>query len=97
MRVGASYHATCGAAVAPATLRTMLRLFLTLALAAAAGPLGCATRKLEGTAPRSPAEGPPPFATAPDFTLPDSAGQPRRLAELMGAKGLVLVIYRGHW
>jgi cytochrome oxidase Cu insertion factor (SCO1/SenC/PrrC family) len=30
----------------------------------------------------------------PDFTLTDQHGQPRTLASLMGAKGLMLVFYR---
>lgn len=51
----------------------------------------------EGPVPPSRAEAPPPFATAPDFTLPDSAGAPRRLADLTGPAGLILVTYRGHW
>ncbi len=78
-------------------LRRFVALSLVSSLALAGGPVGCATRSGEGPAPRSPAEGPPPFATAPEFSLPDSTGQPRRLAELMGPKGLVLVVYRGHW
>lgn len=67
-------------------------------LALAAAPLAC-TRggTAAGPAPRSPAEQTPPFASAPDFQLPDGAGKPHRLADLMGSKGLVLVIYRGHW
>ncbi|HEY3820643.1 MAG TPA: redoxin domain-containing protein [Polyangiaceae bacterium] len=34
---------------------------------------------------------------APDFTLPDSSGSPRRLADLCAERPLVLVFYRGHW
>ena len=34
---------------------------------------------------------------APDFTLPDAAGQPVSLAELRGAGPVVLVFYRGNW
>lgn len=78
-------------------MRRLGPLCLVLATLLAAGPPGCAGRNLEGTAPRSPAEGPPPFAIAPDFKLPDSAGAERSLAALTGPKGLVLVIYRGHW
>lgn len=67
-------------------------------LALVAGSSGCSGRgAAAGPAPRSPAEQPPPFASAPDFQLPDAAGKPHRLADLMGSKGLVLVIYRGHW
>lgn len=98
--LGASYHATCDGLIGPATLHTVRRLgqiLLTSAILLAAGPPGCAGRNPEGTAPRSPAEGPAPFAAAPDFTLPDSAGAPRGLAGLTGPKGLVLVVYRGHW
>lgn len=63
-----------------------------------AGPLACASGT--GTPPpahRNNAERPPPFATAPDFTVSDATGTPRDLASLMGPKGLVLVLYRGHW
>ena len=34
---------------------------------------------------------------APDFTLPDTTGMPRRLADLVKARDLVLLFYRGHW
>lgn len=34
---------------------------------------------------------------APDFTLPDAAGQPVRLAGLLQAGPVVLVFYRGNW
>jgi hypothetical protein len=34
---------------------------------------------------------------APDFTLPDSAGLPVRLADYRGRKPVVLVCYRGYW
>jgi hypothetical protein len=34
---------------------------------------------------------------APDFTLPDSAGRPVRLADFRGQKPVVLVFYRGYW
>lgn len=72
-----------------------LRWALALALSSAAG--SCAGRSAEAPAPPSPAERPPPFATAPDLALPDSAGRTRTLAELTGPRGLILVIYRGHW
>jgi peroxiredoxin Q/BCP len=35
--------------------------------------------------------------TAPDFTLPDSTGTPRRLSELAADGPLVLILYRGCW
>jgi len=34
---------------------------------------------------------------APDFTLPDATGTPRRLADLCAKQPLLLVFYRGHW
>ena len=34
---------------------------------------------------------------APDFTLPDAAGRPVRLADYRGRKPVVLVVYRGYW
>lgn len=34
---------------------------------------------------------------APDFTLPDSTGQPRTLAQLVAERPRVLIFYRGHW
>ena len=34
---------------------------------------------------------------APDFTLPDAAGRPVRLADYRGQKAVVLVFYRGYW
>lgn len=34
---------------------------------------------------------------APDFTLPDAAGRPVRLADFRGQKPVVLVFYRGYW
>lgn len=73
-----------------------LGLALALALTPAAG-IGCAGRSTGATAPPSPAERPPPFAVAPDFQLPDSSGRTRSLAELTGERGLIVVIYRGHW
>jgi hypothetical protein len=79
-------------------MRPPRHLYTILMLALAAAPSAC-TRGLSegGPAPRSPAEQTPPFAVAPEFQLPDGAGKPHRLADLMGPKGLVLVIYRGHW
>ncbi|HLI80662.1 MAG TPA: redoxin domain-containing protein [Candidatus Binataceae bacterium] len=35
--------------------------------------------------------------TAPDFSLPDSTGTPRRLSELTKHSMCVLIFYRGHW
>jgi hypothetical protein len=46
--------------------------------------------------PSAPAVG----AKAPDFTLPDTNGKPVALAQLLaapGAKGVMLVFYRGYW
>ena len=41
---------------------------------------------------------PPNVGTAaPDFTLADSHGAMRRLADLCTEQPLVLVFYRGHW
>jgi len=74
-------------------------LALGLALLAA-GPAACAGRSDPGQAAparRNAAERPPPFAIAPDFRVPDAGGTPRDLASLMGPRGLVLVLYRGHW
>lgn len=34
---------------------------------------------------------------ARDVTLPDSTGVVRRLDDLLGDRGLLLVFYRGHW
>jgi len=42
-------------------------------------------------------EAAPPFPVAPDFNLPDALGGAQTLSSLMGPKGLVLVLYRGHW
>ena len=35
--------------------------------------------------------------TAPDFTLPNAAGQPVRLADLAARGPVVLSFYRGRW
>ncbi|WAS96328.1 hypothetical protein [Nannocystis punicea] len=61
-----------------------------------AGIAACAGQR-SGPVPPSRAEAPPPFAVAPEFRVPDSAGTPRGLADLAGPNGLVLVTYRGHW
>jgi disulfide bond formation protein DsbB len=48
------------------------------------------------TGPNVPAVG----AKAPDFTLPDASGKPVALAQLLaepGAKGVLLIFYRGYW
>lgn len=69
---------------------------LALCLGAAVTVGACATGP--GGAPRrNGMEAPPPFPVAPDFKLPDATGAERSLASLMGPKGLVLVLYRGHW
>jgi hypothetical protein len=34
---------------------------------------------------------------APDFTLPDAAGQPVALADYRGRKPVILIFYRGYW
>ncbi|HEY8380415.1 MAG TPA: hypothetical protein VIK91_28220 [Nannocystis sp.] len=62
----------------------------------ALGPVACSGTR-GGPVPPSRAEAPPPFAVAPEFSLPDSAGELHDLAELTGPRGLILVIYRGHW
>lgn len=51
---------------------------------------------------RAPAIGNPPTvgAKAPDFTLPDANNKPVTLSQLLaapGAKGVLLVFYRGYW
>lgn len=69
---------------------------LGFALLLLAGPIACASSS-PAAAHRNNAERPPPFAYAPDVTVPDATGTPRDLASLMGPKGLVLVLYRGHW
>jgi hypothetical protein len=66
-----------------------------LGLSAAAHDLACAS---SGGAPRrNGMEAPPPFPVAPDFSVPDSRGVLQSLGSLMGPRGLVLVLYRGHW
>ena len=70
-------------------------------LLAAVGPVACAVKggaaNGPGAARRNRMEAPPPFPSAPDFTVADSTGAERSLDALMGRKGLVLVLYRGHW
>jgi hypothetical protein len=74
--------------------------FRGLALVACLAGLGttpaCAGRTGQ-PARRNPAEAPPPFANAPEFSLLDGHGQTHQLGSLMGPKGLVIVLYRGHW
>jgi peroxiredoxin len=36
-------------------------------------------------------------AIAPEFELPDSEGQLRRLSELTASRPLGLIFFRGHW
>ncbi len=69
-----------------------------------AGSAGCASSSATTAATttakparRNDAERPSPFTTAPDVTVPDASGTPRDIASLMGPRGLVLVLYRGHW
>lgn len=40
---------------------------------------------------------PAPGGIAPEFELPDSAGTPRRLSDLVSDGRLVLLFYRGDW
>ncbi|MBA3549627.1 MAG: hypothetical protein H0T76_24380 [Nannocystis sp.] len=64
------------------------------------GMTGCASSSAPIAAKparRNDAERPSPFTTAPDATVPDASGTPRDIASLMGPRGLVLVLYRGHW
>jgi peroxiredoxin len=35
--------------------------------------------------------------TAPEFTISDTAGIPRRLSELARERSCVVIFYRGHW
>jgi peroxiredoxin len=35
--------------------------------------------------------------SAPDFELPDSQGAPHRLSEIVAARPLVLLFFRGPW
>jgi peroxiredoxin len=45
----------------------------------------------------TPAKTPQRGTLAPDFELPDSAGQPRLLSDLASPSVLVLLFYRGYW
>jgi hypothetical protein len=45
----------------------------------------------------APGRTPEPGAIAPDFELPDSTGQRRRLSNLVSQNRLVLLFYRGNW
>ena len=73
---------------------TALRLVprLLLALAALGALPGCGWYYLEPDANLVPAR-----ATAPEFSLPDTAGAPVSLASLRERGDVVLVFYRGHW
>ena len=46
---------------------------------------------------RNRMEAAPLFPVAPDFRVPDATGAAQTLGSLMGPRGLVLVLYRGHW
>lgn len=76
---------------------TIATAIATIAAGIAAGGLIAACASTPGQPRRNGMEAPPPFPVAPDFNLPDATGAPRSLASLMGPKGLVLVLYRGHW
>lgn len=80
-------------------VRLMLGLALRLTLGlVVAGAAACASSSSSsGPARRNAAERPPPFPVAPDFGVTDAAGAARDLASVMGSRGLVLVLYRGHW
>jgi hypothetical protein len=69
---------------------------MVLCAALAGSALGRAAQQPAGPtgAPDVTRLGPQVGQKVPDFTLPDQHGQPRRLASLMGEKGLVLVFYR---
>lgn len=54
---------------------------------------GIAAGQAAGLAERSRRTG----QAAPDFTLPDAAGRPVALAELLKSGPVVLVFYRGNW
>jgi peroxiredoxin len=45
----------------------------------------------------SPTTTPDLGQTVHDFTLPDSIGTRRSLADLLAERPLVVVFYRGHW
>ncbi|MBL8976285.1 MAG: hypothetical protein JNK56_37110 [Myxococcales bacterium] len=84
--------------LARAGQRAIVGAALAFAAGSVAGGLTLACASAPGGQPRrNGMEAPPPFPVAPDFTLPDADGTARSLASLMGPKGLVLVLYRGHW
>jgi peroxiredoxin len=35
--------------------------------------------------------------TAPDFRLPNTSGEERRLSDMVKERPTILVFYRGHW
>ena len=47
--------------------------------------------------PPSPSRRPQLREIPPDFTLENSAGEPRRLYDLVRKRLVVLLFYRGHW
>ena len=68
------------------------------ALVLALGTAAVACAGAPGSPPRrNGMEAPPPFPVAPDFNVPDALGRSQTVSSLMGPKGLVLVLYRGHW
>jgi hypothetical protein len=69
--------------------RCLLSLLL-LAGLSTAGPAGQSPAALRDVAALGPRVG----ERVPDFSLPDQAGRLRRLADLMGPNGLVLVFFR---
>ncbi len=79
----------------------MQRLFLKTALAfglLALTPVAWSPASAQGpTATAAPAGVVKVGDRAPDFSLPASDGKTYRLADLRGAKRLVLVIFRGVW
>jgi len=77
--------------------RAIVGASLAFAAGSVAGGLTLACASAPGQPRRNGMEAPPPFPVAPDFNLPDADGTARSLASLMGPKGLVLVLYRGHW
>lgn len=80
----------------PATRQTSRRRAIVGALALGTALVACASAP--GSPPRrNGMEAPPPFPVAPDFSVPDALGAPQTLSSLMGPRGLVLVLYRGHW
>ena len=45
----------------------------------------------------SPSRRPQLREIAPDFTLVNSSGEPRRLHDLVRERLVILLFYRGHW